>query len=141
MSNGYNLCSSIRKYFRGTILKTTDIYIYISLHRAILYLRFIDDIFMIWTENMQELLIFLENLNSKHKTIKFEHNVSRSRISFLDTEYSIVYWFIFNVGIYIYIYISISISLYIIFSKSERSYETCDCTRTPLHTPKTLDTC
>ena len=46
---------------------------------------------MIWTENMQELLIFLENLNSKHKTIKFEHNVSRSRISFLDTEYSIVY--------------------------------------------------
>ena len=65
--------------------------IYISLHRAILYLRFIDDIFMIWTENMQELLIFLENLNSKHKTIKFEHNISRSRISFLDAEYSIVY--------------------------------------------------
>ena len=40
---------------------------------------------MIWTGTKQELLIFLENLNSKHKTIKFEHNISHSRISFLDT--------------------------------------------------------
>ena len=38
---------------------------------------------MIWTGTEQELLIFLENLNSKHKTIKFEHNISH--ISFLDT--------------------------------------------------------
>ena len=40
---------------------------------------------MIWTATKQELLIFLENLNSKHKTIKFEHNTSHSRIKFLDT--------------------------------------------------------
>ena len=40
---------------------------------------------MIWTETKQELLIFLEKLNSKHKTIKFEHNISNSSISFLDT--------------------------------------------------------
>ena len=38
---------------------------------------------MIWTGTEQELLIFLENLNSKHKTIKLEHNISH--ISFLDT--------------------------------------------------------
>ena len=36
-------------------------------------------------ELSKELLVFLENLNSKHKTIKFEHNISRSNISFLDT--------------------------------------------------------
>ena len=42
-------------------------------------------IFIIWTRTKQELLIFLENLSSKHKTIKFEHNISHSRISFLDT--------------------------------------------------------
>ena len=36
---------------------------------------------MIWTGTKQELLAFLENLNSEHKMIKFEHN----NISFLDT--------------------------------------------------------
>ena len=60
------------------------IYPYIK-NKSILYLRYIDDIFMIWTGTKQELLIFLENLNSKHKTIKFEHNISHSRISFSDT--------------------------------------------------------
>ena len=60
------------------------IYPYIK-NKSILYLRYIDDIFMIWTGTKQELLIFFENLNSKHKTIKFEHNISHSRISFLDT--------------------------------------------------------
>ena len=60
------------------------IYPYIK-NKSILYLRYIDDIFMIWTGTKQELLIFLENLNSKHKTIKFEHNISHSKISFLDT--------------------------------------------------------
>ena len=39
---------------------------------------------MIWTGTKQELLIFLEKLNSKYKTIKFEHNILNSNISFLD---------------------------------------------------------
>ena len=62
----------------------SNIYPYIK-NKSILYLRYIDDIFMIWTGTKQELLIFLENLSSKHKTIKFEHNISHSKISFLDT--------------------------------------------------------
>ena len=60
------------------------IYPYIK-NKSILYLRYIDDIFMMWTGTKQELLIFLEKLNSKHKTIKFEHDISNSNISFLDT--------------------------------------------------------
>ena len=40
---------------------------------------------MIWTGAKQKLLVFLENLNSKHKTIKFEHIISHSNISFFDT--------------------------------------------------------
>ena len=40
---------------------------------------------MIWTGTKQELLMFLGKLNSKLKTIKFEHNISNSNISFLDT--------------------------------------------------------
>ena len=53
--------------------------------KSILYLRYIDDIFKIWTGTKQELPIFFEKLNSKHKTIKSEHNISHSNISFLDT--------------------------------------------------------
>ena len=60
------------------------IYPYIK-NESILYLQYIDDIFMIWTRTKQELLIFLEKLNNKHKTIKFEHNISNSNISVLDT--------------------------------------------------------
>ena len=53
-------------------------------NKPILYLRYIVDIFMIWTGTKQELLIFSENSNTKHERIKFEHNISRSKISFLD---------------------------------------------------------
>ena len=57
------------------------IYPYIK-NKSILYLRYIDDIFMIWTGTKQELLIFLENLNRKHKTIKFEHNFHTAELHF-----------------------------------------------------------
>ena len=40
---------------------------------------------MIWIGTKQELIVFLENLNSKHRKIKFEHNISHSNISFFDT--------------------------------------------------------
>ena len=60
------------------------IYPYIK-NKSILHLQYTDDIFMIWTGTKQELLIFLEKLNSKHKTITFEHNISNSNISLLDT--------------------------------------------------------
>ena len=48
------------------------IYPYIK-SKSILYLRYIDDVFMIWIGTKQELLTFLENLNSKYRTIKLEH--------------------------------------------------------------------
>ena len=41
--------------------------------------------FLMWTGTKQELLVFLETLKSKHKTIKFEHNISHNNISFLET--------------------------------------------------------
>ena len=47
-NNRYNLCSSIRKHFM-TKFEKQHIYPYIK-NKSILYLRYIDDIFMIWTE-------------------------------------------------------------------------------------------
>ena len=60
------------------------IYIHIK-NKSIPYLQYINDIFMIWTGKKQELLVFLENLTSKHKKIKFEHNILQNNISLLNT--------------------------------------------------------
>ena len=49
-------------------------------------LRFIDDIFFIWTGSKTDLEKFLNALNTKHPSIKFEYEISREIISFLDTE-------------------------------------------------------
>ena len=53
--------------------------------RVRLYLRYIDDLLMIWTDSEEELIKFLEELNKKHPTIKFEYEYSREKINFLDT--------------------------------------------------------
>ena len=53
--------------------------------KTLLYLRFIDDIFMIWTKSEKDLIIFLDELNTKHTSIKFEFKYSRQQIKFLDT--------------------------------------------------------
>jgi len=53
--------------------------------KSILYRRYIDDIFMIWTGTKQELETFLHNLNTKHRTIKFDYEINENKIAFLDT--------------------------------------------------------
>ena len=52
---------------------------------ATLYLRYIDDIILIWTKSENELLIFFEKLNQQHPSIKFEMKYSKGKIEFLDT--------------------------------------------------------
>ena len=53
--------------------------------KAILWLRFIDDIFAIWTYDHYSLHQFFEYMSIIHPTIKFEMSQSRDRIPFLDT--------------------------------------------------------
>ena len=50
-----------------------------------LYKRFIDDIFMIWTQSRDELTEFINILNNCHNSIKFTASISDSRVEFLDT--------------------------------------------------------
>ena len=52
--------------------------------KAKVFLRFIDDLFMIWTGSEQELLDFMSSLNKKHPSIKFEFKYSQTKIGFLD---------------------------------------------------------
>ena len=44
------------------------------------------DIFFIWTSSKADLEKCLNELNAKHPSIKFEYEISKERISFLDTE-------------------------------------------------------
>ena len=59
------------------------IYPYIK-EKSLLYLRYIDDIFMIWKSTKVELITFIKELNEKHKTIKFDFQISPRKIAFLD---------------------------------------------------------
>ena len=49
-----------------------------------MFLRFIDDLFMIWTGSEHELQDFMSDLNKKHTSIKFEFKCSQTNIEFLD---------------------------------------------------------
>ena len=48
------------------------------------WLRYIDDIFMIWTDGPNNLEIFIDYLNNIHPTIKFTSSHSANNVSFLD---------------------------------------------------------
>ena len=55
-------------------------------NKSLSYLRFIDDIFMIWTASTEELEKFLNDINQNdvHKSIKFTAEYSKTEINFLD---------------------------------------------------------
>ena len=55
-----------------------------------LWLRYIDDIFFIWTEGEDKLQGFLNCLNNFHPNLKFTHEKSESSVNFLDVSVSIV---------------------------------------------------
>ena len=48
------------------------------------WLRYIDDVFFIWTHGQSKLDSFLEYLNEFHQTIKFTSESSMEKVSFLD---------------------------------------------------------
>ena len=53
--------------------------------RPIIWKRFIDDIFLVWTHTAHELEVFMNKLNSFHSTIKFTKEVNEYGLAFLDT--------------------------------------------------------
>ena len=53
--------------------------------KSILFLRYSDDIFMVWTKSEKQLTDFMNELNQKHPSIKFDYKFDCKRIEFLDT--------------------------------------------------------
>ena len=54
--------------------------------KPFIWLRYIDDIFMVWTKGEKKLLEFLKNINNFHDTIKFTFDWSRDCINYLDVQ-------------------------------------------------------
>ena len=60
-----------------------------SPYKPKIWLRHVDDIFMIWHHEIDNLASFLGLLSSHHSTIKFTHDASATSVSSLDVHVSI----------------------------------------------------
>ena len=80
---GTRVAPTLANLFMGHF-EEKHVYTYKS--QPLLWVRFIDGIFMIWTHRRQELEDFTTHLNTVHQTIKFTSTVSEKEISFLDTK-------------------------------------------------------
>ena len=65
------------------IFEETHVYPLIK-QKVKLYLRYIDDIFFIWTGSENDLQQFISKINEVHPSIKFDFNYSKTQIHFLD---------------------------------------------------------
>ena len=54
------------------------------MNKPLVWMRFIDDVFLTWTHGEENLKLFVNFLNSSHDTIKFTSEYSRETNSFLD---------------------------------------------------------
>lgn len=54
--------------------------------KPLIYLRYLDDIFIVWTHGRDKLNAFIQHANNCHPTIQFTATVSDTSISFLDTK-------------------------------------------------------
>ena len=67
-------------------METFELHFVYTYHKQpLLYLRYIDDIFIIWQHGMESLLLFIEHLNGYSANVKFTYSFSKEKVSFLDT--------------------------------------------------------
>ena len=62
-----------------------DKYVYTYHTQPHIWLRYIDDVFCVWTKGNEALDQFIEHLNNSHHSIKFTEERSTEKVSFLDT--------------------------------------------------------
>ena len=59
---------------------------YLYHKQPLIWLRFIDDIFLVWTHGEEALLEFVEYLNSRVESMNFTMEWSKESVNFLDTK-------------------------------------------------------
>ena len=50
----------------------------------LLWYRYIDDVFFIWTHGEEKLALFIDDVNSYHPNINFTHESNKEHIPFID---------------------------------------------------------
>ena len=58
--------------------------------KMLIWIRYIDDIFFVWTHGEQELVRFLKDLNSFTPNLNFTHETSKNCIPFLDLKVKLI---------------------------------------------------
>ena len=64
-------------------------YVYPYHIQPLIWLRYIDDIFCVWTDGEESLRDFITHLNNSHQSIKFTEEISHDSVNFLDTTVSL----------------------------------------------------
>ena len=83
----------------GTRFAPTDAFIVIDIietnfldtqeFKPLVWVRYIDDVFFIWTHGKEKLGEFLKDFNNYHPNIKFTHEFNKENITFLDLKVSL----------------------------------------------------
>ena len=60
-------------------------HVYTNAKQPLLWVRYIDDIFVLWQHGPVELTKFINHLNTCHQSFKFTHEQSLTQVNFLDT--------------------------------------------------------
>ena len=59
-------------------------------HQPLVWFRYIDDIFFIWTHCREKLEGYLDNFNKFHPNLRFTLEYSRKNVTFLDLDVKIL---------------------------------------------------
>ena len=78
-------CTYMGEFERNHIYNIPD-----NQPQPLIWLRFIDDIFSLWTHGLEQLEIFNTWLNSCHPNLKFMYTHSDTSVDFLDTTVRLV---------------------------------------------------
>ena len=57
---------------------------YLIKNKSVIYLCYIDDIILVWIKSESELGHFMNKINQKHQSMKFDFKFSKESIEFLD---------------------------------------------------------
>ena len=78
---GTKMAPAYANIFMGELEKKL---IAIDKPHILVWKRFIDDIFVIWTGSETDFITYMEKLNQVHRTIKFTYEKSKTELTFLD---------------------------------------------------------
>ena len=89
--NGTSMGAKLAPGYSNLFMSKFELdFVYTYHTQPLLWKRYIDDCFCIWTGTYQDLLKFIDHLNSCDPTIKFTFEASQLSINFLDTTVKII---------------------------------------------------